>query len=93
MAAVHMDPAEAVQAHIVLGASRSIGMRFGTFQLTDEAIDAPLHALDEASRRAGLGEAFGALDFGETRECPLELCNPERNGHHRANGPSREAVP
>jgi len=36
MAAVHMNPAEAVQAHIALGARRSVGMHFGTFKLTDE---------------------------------------------------------
>lgn len=80
MAAVHMDPAEAVQAHIALGARRSIGMHFGTFQLTDEAIDAPLRALDEATRRAGVREAFDTLDFGETRECALDLAIPSGTG-------------
>ena len=35
MHAVHMNPAEAVQAHLDLGAPSSIGMHFGTFQLTD----------------------------------------------------------
>ena len=70
MAAVHMDPAEAVQAHLALRARRSIGMHFGTFQLTDEAMDAPVAALDEATRRAGVA-AFGTLDFGETQCVPL----------------------
>lgn len=37
----HMDPEEAVKAHIDLGAEKSIGMHFGTFQLTDEGIDEP----------------------------------------------------
>ncbi len=68
MASVHMDPAEAVQAHLALGARRSVGMHFGTFQLTDEAIDAPLRALDAARRAAGLDPGtFSALGFGETR--------------------------
>ncbi len=42
MSPVHMNPEEAVRAHLDLGAHRSVGMHFGTFQLTDEAIHAPL---------------------------------------------------
>ncbi len=68
MAPVHMNPAEAVAAHLALGARRSVGMHFGTFQLTDEAIDAPLHALAEARKAAGLDTAtFDTHGFGETR--------------------------
>jgi L-ascorbate metabolism protein UlaG (beta-lactamase superfamily) len=68
MAPVHMNPAEAVQAHLQLAARRSVGMHFGTFQLTDEAIDAPLHALAAARRAAGLADdAFVTHGFGETR--------------------------
>jgi L-ascorbate metabolism protein UlaG (beta-lactamase superfamily) len=65
MAPVHMDPAEAMQAHLTLGARRSVGMHFGTFQLTDEAIDAPLLALETARQAAGV-DTFGTLGFGET---------------------------
>ncbi len=68
MAGQHMDPAEAVQAHLDLGANRSIGMHFGTIQLTEEPIDEPLHALARARRDAGVAdEAFTTLDVGETR--------------------------
>jgi hypothetical protein len=43
-------------------------MHFGTFQLTDEAIDAPLHALAAARTAHGLGPAdFDTHGFGETR--------------------------
>jgi L-ascorbate metabolism protein UlaG (beta-lactamase superfamily) len=66
MAAAHMNPAEAVDAHVALGARRSVGMHFGTFQLTDEAIDAPLHAL-AAARQAVGADTFETLGFGETR--------------------------
>src|SRR5206468_4882669 len=45
MQAVHMNPAEAVQAHLDLEASESVGMHFGTFQMTTEGIDEPLRAL------------------------------------------------
>ncbi len=75
MGAVHMDPAEAVQAHLALGARRSVGMHFGTFQLTDEAIDAPLLALDAACRAANIA-AFAAHGFGETRAYALGRFHP-----------------
>ncbi len=68
MAPVHMDPPEAVRAHLDLAARRSVGMHFGTFQLTDEAIDAPLLALEAARRAAGLdGDSFTTHGFGESR--------------------------
>jgi L-ascorbate metabolism protein UlaG (beta-lactamase superfamily) len=67
MQPVHMNPAEAVQAHMDLGATESIGMHFGTFQLTTEGIDEPLHALDEARREKGIPRSqFRTLDFGES---------------------------
>jgi L-ascorbate metabolism protein UlaG (beta-lactamase superfamily) len=62
---VHMNPAEAVQAHLDLGAPPSIGMHFGTFQLTLEGIDAPLHDLAAALRARGVPERrFRTLEFG-----------------------------
>lgn len=41
MKGMHMNPEEAVLAHIDLESKLSLGMHFGTFQLTDEAIDTP----------------------------------------------------
>ena len=68
MAPVHMNPAEAVDAHLALGARQSVGMHFGTFQLTDEAIDAPERALALARREKAVPEsAFVTHGFGETR--------------------------
>ena len=65
MRAVHMNPAEAVQAHLDLGSPDSIAMHFGTFQLTSEGIDEPLHALDEARRANAIpADRFRALEFG-----------------------------
>ncbi len=67
MSAQHMDPADAVRAHRDLGASLSLGIHWGTFQLTDEAIDAPLQALVEARRGAGIpDDAFLAPEPGTT---------------------------
>ena len=67
MHVVHMNPEEAVQAHLDLEASESVGMHFGTFQLTAEGIDEPLRALDEARRARDVpASSFRALDFGES---------------------------
>ena len=68
MRAVHLNPEEAVQAHLDLGSPRSIGMHFGTFQLTTEGIDEPLRALDAARRARGVpDDRFTTLGFGESR--------------------------
>jgi L-ascorbate metabolism protein UlaG (beta-lactamase superfamily) len=67
MQSVHMNPAEAVQAHLDLGEPESIGMHFGTFQMTSEGIDEPLHALEEARRVKAVSAArFRTLSFGES---------------------------
>lgn len=72
MRAVHMDPAEAVQAHLDLGSPPSIGIHFGTFQLTSEAIDDPPRALAEALEARGVhASAFRAPAFGESVIVPM----------------------
>jgi L-ascorbate metabolism protein UlaG (beta-lactamase superfamily) len=50
----HMNPAESVRAFIDCGAELALGHHYGTFQLTDEAIDAPLYALADALQVAGI---------------------------------------
>ena len=65
MRSVHMNPAEAVQAHLEIGAPPSVAMHYGTFQLTLEGVDEPIRALEEAKRVNGLEEsAFQTLPFG-----------------------------
>ena len=54
MAPMHVNPAEAVQIHCDVGARLSVGMHWGTFQLTDEGRDDPLSALTAARVSAGL---------------------------------------
>src|SRR5207245_10899792 len=67
MQPVHMNPAEAVQAHLDLEASESVGMHFGTFQLTTEGIDEPLRALEDACRARNIAPSrFRTLRFGES---------------------------
>ncbi|MGH9720047.1 MAG: MBL fold metallo-hydrolase [Bryobacteraceae bacterium] len=71
MQAVHMNPVEAVQAHMDLEASRTIGMHFGTFQMTTEGIDEPLRALEDARRASNVSlSRFRTLGFGESMRLP-----------------------
>ena len=64
---IHMNPAEAVQAHRDLGARHSIAMHFGTFQLTPEGIDEPVRELATALRERGVAaERFRTVDVGES---------------------------
>jgi L-ascorbate metabolism protein UlaG (beta-lactamase superfamily) len=68
MQPIHMNPAEAVRAHRDLGSRQSIGMHFGTFQLSAEAIDQPQADLARALRESGIPESeFVTLQEGETR--------------------------
>lgn len=48
MKAAHMNPEDAVRAAEDLDARNSLGIHFGTFRLTDEAIDAPVEDLKRA---------------------------------------------
>jgi L-ascorbate metabolism protein UlaG (beta-lactamase superfamily) len=72
---IHMNPAEAVQAHLDLAARRSIAMHFGTFQLTPEGIEEPVRELAKALRDRGVAaERFPAVEVGES----LRLGQPAR---------------
>jgi L-ascorbate metabolism protein UlaG (beta-lactamase superfamily) len=67
MRSVHMNPEEAVQAHLDLQATASIAMHYGTFQLTTEAIDAPARGLEQACAARGVAPgAFRAIAFGDS---------------------------
>ena len=68
MKSVHMNPAEAVQAHLDLKSKKSIGIHFGTFQLTEEKIDQPVIDLENAMKPRDLNEVdFSTLKEGQTR--------------------------
>jgi L-ascorbate metabolism protein UlaG (beta-lactamase superfamily) len=65
----HMNPADAVKALADCGAQQALANHHGTFQLTDEAIDAPVTALGEALDEAKIPrEKFVALQPGQVVE-------------------------
>jgi L-ascorbate metabolism protein UlaG (beta-lactamase superfamily) len=64
----HMNPEEAVRAHLQLGARVSVATHFGCFRLSEEGIDEPLQELAAARLAHGVhASAFAALETGETR--------------------------
>ncbi|MBN9288931.1 MAG: hypothetical protein BGO43_07675 [Gammaproteobacteria bacterium 39-13] len=54
----HLNPEEAVKAHIDLESTLSIGMHFGTFQLSDEGYDDPVIHLQEALKKHQICEEY-----------------------------------
>jgi len=60
-----MNPEEAVQPHVDLGAAGSIAMHFGVFQLTAEGIDEPAARLTQAIALRGIPAGdFRIVDGG-----------------------------
>ena len=67
MEQIHLNPADAVRAHRDLQSRLSIGMHYGTFQLTTEGINQPLQDLETAKKSSGIADdEFITLGFGET---------------------------
>lgn len=68
MSMQHVDLPEAVQVHLDVGAKRSIGVHWGTFSLSDEPLDQPIHELQAARQAKGVAEeAFSIVPIGATR--------------------------
>ena len=67
----HMNPEDSVLAHKDLKAEHSLAIHFGTFQLSDEAIDDPTKALMAARLKHDVPEqSFRALENGEVWTIP-----------------------
>jgi L-ascorbate metabolism protein UlaG (beta-lactamase superfamily) len=65
----HMNPSDAVKALADCGAQQALAHHHGTFQLTDEAIDAPVTALGAALDEAKIPrERFATLKPGQVVE-------------------------
>jgi N-acyl-phosphatidylethanolamine-hydrolysing phospholipase D len=67
MASQHVNVEEAVKIHFDLGAKRSLGVHWGTFQLTDESLDEPPRVLAQQRQIHGLtDDVFPTIAIGET---------------------------
>jgi L-ascorbate metabolism protein UlaG (beta-lactamase superfamily) len=65
----HLNPEDAVMAHLDLEAKYSMGMHFGTFQLTDEGREQPIQELEIALTKKDIDlDHFMVLDQGETKK-------------------------
>jgi len=68
MKEAHLNPEEAVQAAVDLGAERALAMHFGTFDLSDEPLEDPPRRFRGAAEASALGkEGAWLLRIGETR--------------------------
>jgi L-ascorbate metabolism protein UlaG (beta-lactamase superfamily) len=62
---MHMNPEDAVLAHMDLHSKQSIGVHFGCFKLTSEAVDDPVKHLEAAKMKHKIkSETFFAPEFG-----------------------------
>jgi N-acyl-phosphatidylethanolamine-hydrolysing phospholipase D len=65
----HLNPTEALQIHKDLKAKLSVGVHWGTFELTDESLDQPPKDLAAARKDQGVDENdFFLLSIGQTRK-------------------------
>jgi L-ascorbate metabolism protein UlaG (beta-lactamase superfamily) len=72
MKAQHQNPREAVEGMELCNASYAAGHHFGTVQLTDEGMEAPVLALGAALKdRRVAPERFRALRAGEVFDVPM----------------------
>ena len=79
----HMDPAEAHQAFLDLGARFFLPMHWGTFDLTDEPVDLPPRELERVIReRGGSLEPVHLLAVGERWKLPPRAETPAPPAPH-----------
>lgn len=84
----HMNPDDAVRAHLDLDPGISVGTHFGCFPLTDEGIDDPILELAAARERYGVpADAFQVLETGETRLFRAESHSTGSPGSQASTGP------
>ena len=73
METVHLTPEQAFDVHRDLGARRSVAIHFGTFQLTDEAMDEPAMRIDRLVQAHGpVDENFIVPAFGRVESLEVK---------------------
>jgi L-ascorbate metabolism protein UlaG (beta-lactamase superfamily) len=64
MSPVHMSPAQAVDAHLILQPERSLAIHWGTFQLADDGPREPVEDLEHALKANPASPPFEARPNG-----------------------------
>lgn len=85
----HVDPTEAVEIHLDVNSKQSIGMHWGTFELTNEFFVEPPQKVEEEMKKKKLDpKQFISLSHGETwcvgdeRKIPPFMTYKGREGRH-----------
>jgi L-ascorbate metabolism protein UlaG (beta-lactamase superfamily) len=61
---VHMNPEEAVQAFLDLGARWMVPMHYGSFRLSYEPLDEPIERLRSCARKHGIADRVAIMSEG-----------------------------
>ncbi|KAK9473048.1 beta-lactamase superfamily domain-containing protein [Dipodascopsis tothii] len=86
----HCDPAEAIQIMQDIGATRLVGVHWGTFVLSNEHYMEPKHLLESEAAARGLTDAVWPAEFGRTIVIPLtdeNSTSPDENSADNDVGP------
>ena len=89
----HVNPEEAVRIHQEVGSRLSVGMHWGTFQLSAEDIDAPREQLGRALAHQSEARPFITMAIGENRRIPLTdpADGPDAGENRQASAGPRQA--
>lgn len=81
MSGNHIGPEEAVDVFKALGAESAIGVHWGTFQLSSEAVNEPREVLDEVLKRERIEpRRFQAVEPGQSLNVPASTAMPSLLG-------------
>jgi len=79
MTSQHVNPEEAVQAFLDVGAETMIPMHYGTFRLADDTAREALDRMEDVRKSLGIaGERIRILGYGETLVVHPESRKPEQ---------------
>ena len=84
MKEAHIDPAEAILIHKQLRSRRSIGVHWGTFALSEEALDDPPKLLDKMIRQGTFPLNFRTIPHGSTVQVETAVKDEEEDDDHLA---------